>query len=80
MIFSAVGYSIHAIVAAIITLVWKSPTLPFVKVNKVGSAVDGLAACGGIFLEYDQLGSKIGFWVVELFGFVLALEFSIKYH
>jgi len=39
----------HIHVAAIIIVVWKAPTLPFVKVSTDGSVVDGLAACGGIF-------------------------------
>jgi len=66
-----------------VSVCWKAPTAPWVKVNTNGSVINNLGACGGLYR--DHLGTFLGAFAcnlgscsvfdVEVFAFILALEF-----
>ncbi|XP_039686503.1 uncharacterized protein [Medicago truncatula] len=68
----------------IISVLWKAPTSPWLKVNTDGSVIGGHAACGGLFR--DSLGTfrgafccNIGIQSVfyaEVLGFIIAIEYA----
>jgi len=66
----------------ILTMFWKPPTSPWLKVNSDGSIVGSHAACGGIFRDHlgtflGSLSCNIGIASVfdsEVLGYILALE------
>jgi len=75
-------------VADIITVVWKPPTITWVKANKDGSVVNLNAACGGIFRDFrgtflGGFASNLGdcsVFEAELTGLVIGMEFAALYN
>jgi len=70
----------------IIFVVWKPPTITWVKVNTDGSVIGLNASCGGIFRDYrgtflgcfaNNVGHVSGF-EAELMGLILAMEFAVR--
>jgi len=70
----------------IITVFWKAPSPPWMKVNTDGFVVGNHAACGGIFRNH--LGTFLGAFTCnldldtifssEIQGFIFALEFAAQ--
>lgn len=68
----------------IVTVCWKPPTAPWVKVNTDGSVSASNGACGGLFRNH--LGTFLGAFTcnlgrcsvfeAEVFGYILAIEFA----
>ena len=75
-------------VKEIVPVVWKAPTITWVKANTDGSVVNLNASCGGIFRDFRGtflgcFASNIGSWSVfeaELMGLILAMEFAARNH
>jgi ribonuclease HI len=73
-------------VKEIITVLWKAPSSPWLKVNTDGSVVGGHAACGGLFRDYlgtfrGAFHCNIGFQSVfyaEVMRIILAMEYAAK--
>jgi len=69
-----------------ITVLWKAPTAPWLKVNTDGSVISRFAACGGLFR--DHLGTFLGafscnvglqfVYYAEVLGIILAIEFAAR--
>jgi len=69
-------------------IVWKAPTLPYIKVNMDGSHRNTTTAYGGIFR--DQFGAYMGgfsanlgdcsVFEVEIMGFIFAMELAARHH
>jgi len=67
-------------------VVWKPPSVPWVKVNTDGSMMGQLATCGGILR--DNKGSLMGCFVgnlgpfyvfeAEIFGFIMSMEHALQ--
>ena len=71
----------------IISVIWKAPTHPWVKVNTDGSLLGGHASCGGIFRDHkgsflscfaSNLG-QLSFLEAEIHGFLLAMEYAAQH-
>jgi len=77
----------HRNFVAIVTVTWKPPTLPYVKVNTYGSVIGDSAACGGIFR--DCIDSFLGCFACKLYAqtifetglydFVFAIEYALMH-
>ena len=75
-------------VADIIPVVWKPPTITWVKANTDDSVVNSNAACGGIFRDFrgtflGGFASNLGdcsVFEAELTGLVIAMEFAALYN
>jgi len=75
-------------VADIITVVWKPPTITWVKANTDDSVVNLNAACGGIFRDFrgtflGGFASNLGdcsVFEAELSGLMIAMEFAALYN
>jgi len=48
----------HRLIKEVVSVGWKAPTAPWVKVNTDGSICDTHGACGGLFR--DHLGTFLG--------------------
>jgi ribonuclease HI len=69
-------------------IVWKPPTLPYIKVNTYGSLRNANAACGGIFR--DRSGALMGgfsanlgdcsIFEAEIMGFIIAIKMTARHH
>ena len=68
----------------IIPVVWKPPTISWIKVNTNGSFIDITASCGGLFCDFrgtfmvcfaSNLG-RVSVFEAELTGLILAMEFA----
>jgi hypothetical protein len=69
-------------------IVWKSPTLPYIKVNTDGSLRNANAACEGIFR--DQSSAFMGgfsanlcdcsVFEAEIMGFIISMEMAARHH
>ena len=76
--------SSHRRVKEIITVVWKPPTINWIKANTDGSVLNSISSCGGIFRDYrgtflGAFASKIGAWSVyeaEIMGLIIAMEYA----
>jgi hypothetical protein len=76
----------HRNFADVVTVTWKAPTLPYVKVNTNSYVIGESAACGGIFCDYrgsfvDCFACKLDGWTIfeaELYDF--ALDYAIMHH
>jgi len=72
----------------IVPVLWKTPTINWVKANTDGSVANFNASCGGIFRDFRGtflgcFASNIGSGSVfdaELMGLILAMEFAISNH
>jgi len=71
----------------IISVICKTPTHPWVKVNADGSLLGGHASCGGIFRDHkgsflscfaSNLG-QLSFLEAEIHGFLLAMEYVAQH-
>ena len=75
-------------VKEIVSVVWKAPTITWVKANTNGSVVNLNASCGGIFRDFRGtflgcFASNISSWSVfeaELMDLILAMEFAAGNH
>jgi ribonuclease HI len=74
-------------VKEIVTVLWKAPTPPWMKVNTDGSVIGGNATCGGLFRDnlgtfrgafYSNVGAHSVFYA-EVMGIILALEFAANF-
>jgi hypothetical protein len=74
------------IVKDIISVLWKAPTSPWLKVNTDGSVIGGHAACGGLFRDslgtfrgafYCNIGMQTVFYA-EVLGIILAIEYAAQ--
>ena len=72
----------------IISVVWKPPTVGWVKVNTNGSVINSSASCGGIFRDHrgtfmgcfaSNLGA-ISVFEAELQGIIIALENAARFN
>lgn len=69
-------------------VLWKSPTLPYIKVNTDGSLWHNSAACGGIFRDqtsaflggFSAFLGNISVLEAEIMGFILTMELVAKYN
>jgi len=72
----------------IISVVWKPPTITWVKVNMDDSVIDNNASCGGLFRDFrgtflGYFASNVGHVSVleaELLCLILAMEFAASNH
>ena len=72
----------------IVLVVWKPPTITWVKANTDGSVIDHNASCGGIFRDFRGtflgcFASNVGrgsVFEAELLGFFFAMEFAAKHN
>lgn len=77
---------IHRRVKDIIAVVWKPPTINWVKANTDGSVVNFNASCGGIFQDFrgTLLGcfasniGRVSVFEAELMGLIIAMEFAVS--
>jgi len=75
---------LHRRVRDIILVVWKPPTIPWVKANTDGSVRDLMAACGGIFRDsrttfLGGFASNLGcvsVFEAEILGLMVAMEYA----
>jgi len=71
-------------VKEIISVLWKAPSSPWLKVNTDGSVIAGHAACGGLF--WDSQGSFLGAFCCNISAAsvyhseVLAVILAMEYH
>jgi len=74
----------HRRIREVVTVCWKAPTAPSVKVNTDGSVIGDHGACGGLFRDHlvtflgaftCNLGSCSVF-TAEVHGFIQALEYA----
>jgi len=69
-------------------VVWKPPTITWIKANTDGSVANSNAACGGIFRDFrgtflGGFASNLGdcsVFEAELMGLMIAMEFSALYN
>jgi len=70
----------------IISVLWKAPSSPWLKVNTDGSVIGGQAACGGLFRDYlgtfrgafyCNIGIQTVFYA-EVLGIILAIEYAAQ--
>jgi len=76
----------HRQTSDIILVLWKAPSLPWLKVNTDGSVIGNHAACGGLFR--DHLGTLLGAFTCNIgtdtvfnskvMGYIIALEFAAE--
>jgi len=59
----------HRNFVVVVTVTWKPPTLPYVKVNTDGSVIGDSAACGGIF--HDCRGSFLDCFAYKLDAYTI---------
>ena len=72
----------------IISVVWKPPTITWVKVNTDGSVIGLIASCGGLF--HDFRGTILGCFAsnieqvstleAEILGLILSMDFAASNH
>jgi len=76
----------HRQMRNVIPVVWKMPTLPYIKLNRDGSLIDYMKACGGIFRDCNDsflgcfaanLGPRPVF-EAELHDFIIGLENALQ--
>jgi len=76
----------HSKVKDIVTIIWKPPTINWVKANTDGSVVNSISSCGGIFRDFrgsflgafaSNLG-EVSVYEAEITGLMMAMEFSPK--
>lgn len=76
----------HRRIRDIIPVVWKAPTVYWVKVNTDGSVRNFMAACGGIFCDsrgtfFGGFASNLGAvsaFEAEILGLILAIEYAVS--
>jgi len=70
----------------IISVLWKAPSSPWLKVNTYGSVIGGQVACGGLFRDYlgtfrgafyCNIGIQTVFYA-EVLGIILAIEYAAQ--
>lgn len=77
---------LHRHVKDIITVIWKPPTISWVKVNTDGSVINSISSCGGIFRDFIRsfMGAffsnigEISVYEEEITGLIMAMEFAAR--
>lgn len=74
----------HRHVREIVTVIWKPPTINWIKTNTDGSIINAISSCGGIFRDFR--GSFLGAFAsnlregsvyeAKITGLVMAMEFA----
>jgi len=76
----------HRKVKEITTVIWKLPTINWVKANTDGSVVNSISSCGGIFRDFrgsflgvfaSNLG-EVSVYEVQIMGLMMAMEFAAQ--
>jgi len=76
----------HRRVKDIITVIWKPPTITWIKANTDGSVINSIASCGGIFRDFRgsfmgafacNLG-EMSVYETEITGLIMAMEFAAQ--
>ena len=74
----------HSKVKEIVTVIWKPPTINWVKANTDGSVVNSISSCGGVFRDFrgsflgafaSNLG-EVSIYEAEITGLMMAMEFA----
>jgi len=77
---------LHRKVKEIVTVIWKPPTINWVKANTDGSVVNSISSCGGIFRDFrgsflgafsSNLG-EVSVYEAEITRLMMAMEFPAQ--